>query len=376
MADYDRDGYLDLYVCAYGYVLGEGSTIPCPYYDAQNGPPNRLYHNQGTGTFIDVTTSSGLDHGNNRYSFACAWNDIDDNGWPDLAVVNDFGRNNLYRNLRNGKFEEVEDSMAGYGSGMSASFADYNGDGAADLYVSNMWVPSGERITADPEFQQRLQDDSGRVREFAMGNALYLNSKSGSGPNGGQGAMPPLTTTPFRKIPNAGGAERARWAWCSDALDLENNGTPDLYVVNGYLSSPVAGLAPLDAYLWEEVVALSPKTNVVGSEYGAAWAAISQLSHQGYPWNGNERNVFFLNLGDGRFEDASAVTGLDFRDDGRAFAVLDYDGDGDADLVLHNRTGPQLRLLRNDLANSNRSIAIRLTGTKSNRDAIGARVEV
>jgi Flp pilus assembly protein TadD len=377
MADYDGDGYLDLYVCAYGYVVGEGSLIPCPYYDARNGPPNRLYRNQGDGTYIDVTTSSGLDRGNNRFSFACAWNDIDDDGWPDLVVVNDFGRNNLYRNLRNGKFEEVTDGVAGYGSGMSASIADYNGDGAPDLYVSNMWVPAGERITADPEFQQYFQDaTTGAVREFAMGNALYVNSKNSPGPIEGQPTQHFPATALFRRVPNAGGAERARWAWGSDALDLRNEGTLDLYVVNGYLSSPEKGLAPLDAYLWEEVVAHSPHTNVVGSEYGAAWAAISQLSHQGHPWNGNERNAFFLNLGDGRFEDVSAVTGLDFRDDGRAFAVFDFDGDGDMDLVLHNRTGPQLRLLRNGLANSNHSIAIRLTGAKSNRDAIGARVEV
>ncbi len=377
MADYDRDSYLDLYVCAYAYVLGEGSTIPCPYYDAENGPPNRLFHNQGDGTFIDVTTSSGLDRGNNRFSFACVWNDIDDDGWPDLVVVNDFGRNNFYHNLRNGKFEEVTDALAGYGSGMSASFADLNGDGAADLYVSNMWVPAGERITADPEFQRRLRDlPPDRVRQFAMGNALYVNSKSASAPIGTQGALPLPMTTSFRMLPSAAGADRARWAWCSDALDLENDGALDLYVVNGYLSSPVAGVKPLDAYLWEEVLALSPRTNVVGSEYSAAWAAISQLAHEGHPWNGNERNVFLLNLGDGRFEDASAVAGLDFRDDGRAFAVFDFDGDGDADLVLHNRTGPQLRLLRNDLASSNRSIALRLTGTKGNRDAIGARIEV
>jgi len=377
MADYDRDGYLDLYVCAYGYVVGEGSLIPCPYYDAQNGPPNRLYRNQGDGTFTDVTSSSELDLGNNRFSFACAWNDIDDDGWPDLVVVNDFGRNNLYRNLRNGKFEEVTDGIAGYGSGMSASLADYNGDGVQDLYVSNMWVPAGERITADPDFQQHFQEAAtGAVREFAMGNALYVNSKNAPGPIDGQSAQPLPAAALFRKVPKAGGAERARWAWSSDALDLRNDGALDLYVVNGYLSSSEKGLAPLDAYLWEEVVAHSPDTNVVGSEYGAAWAAISQLSHQGHPWNGNERNAFFLNLGDGRFEDVSAVTGLDFRDDGRAFAIFDFDGDGDMDLVLHNRTGPQLRLLRNDLANSNHSIAIRLTGAQSNRDAIGARVEV
>jgi Tfp pilus assembly protein PilF len=377
MADYDRDGYLDLYVCAYNYVQGEGSTLPCPYYDAQNGPPNRLFHNQGDGTFIDVTTSSRLDRGNDRFTFACAWSDIDDDCWPDLAVVNDFGRNNFYRNLRNGTFEELTEALAGYGSGMSASFADLNRDGAVDLYVSNMWVPAGERITAELEFQRRFSElPPDRVRQFAMGNALYVNPKSSPPLTGAQGALPLPITTSFQMVPNAAGADRARWAWCSDALDLENDGALDLYVVNGYLSSPVAGLAPLDGYLWEEVVALSPRTNVARSEYRAAWAAISQLAHEGHPWNGNERNVFFLNGGDGHFEDASAVTGLDFRDDGRAFAVFDFDNDGDADLVLHNRTGPQLRLLRNDLATSNRSIAFRLTGTKVNRDAIGARIEV
>src|SRR5262249_46520510 len=77
-----------------------------------------------------------------------------------------------------------------------------------------------------------------------------------------------------------------------------------------------------------------------------------------------------------RFVEISAVSGLDFRDDGRSFAVFDYDGDGDADLVIHSRTGPQLRLLRNDLVHGNRSLALRLTGTRGNRDAIGARIEV
>jgi len=377
MADYDRDGYLDLYVCAYAYFRGESSTIPCPYYDAENGPPNRLFHNQGDGTFIDVTSASGLDHGNSRFSFACAWNDIDDDGWPDLVVVNDFGRNNVYRNLHQGTFEELTDALPGYGSGMSGAFTDLNGDGRADLYVSNMWVPAGERVTACGEFQQLFRDlPNDRVRQFAMGNALYLNANGGRAPIGSQGAPSPGMTGSFRMAPNAAGADRAGWAWSADSFDIENDGNMNLYVVNGYLSSPVKGLAPLDAYLWEEVVALSPHTNVVGNEYRAALAAISQLSYQGHPWNGNERNVFFLHLGDGHFADASAVAGLDFHDDGRAFAVFDFDGDGDADLVLRSRTGPQLRLLRNDLASSNRSIALRLTGTKSNRDAIGARIEV
>jgi Flp pilus assembly protein TadD len=396
LGDYDRDGYLDLYVCSYGYFQGEGSIpVPAPYYDAHNGPPNRLYRNRGDGTFVDVTTASGLDRGNDRFSFACAWADIDDDGWPDLAVINDFGRNNLYLNRHDGNFEDVSEALDGYGSGMSGAFADLDGDGLPDLYVGNMWSPAGVRVTADPEFQQRFADvgapggqspeggqspplhraggqssEGGqspplhqRVRQFAMGNALYRNNVAGQALKMGL-------------VPDAAGAGRGRWAWCSDAFDIENDGHLDLYVVNGFLSSPTPERKSLDAYLWKEVVALSPHSSSPGIDYRAAWTAIFQLAHRGHPWNGHERNVCFLNLGEGRFADISAASGLDYRDDGRAFAVFDFDGDGDADLVLHSRTGPQLRLLRNDVANHNHSLALRLTSRAGNRDAIGARVEV
>lgn len=380
LADYDGDGFLDLYVCAYAYFQGEtGTPVPTPYFDAHNGPPNILYHNQGNSTFRDVTAASGLDHGNDRFSFACVWTDVDGDGWPDLAVVNDFGRNNLYHNLGNGRFEEIEDGLAGHGSGMSAAAADLDGDGAAEIYVGNMWTASGQRATADPEFEQRFADLAQPVvRQFAMGNALYHRDQGlGAGGRGRRQGETPLAA--MQQVPDAAGARRGRWAWCSDSFDLENDGHPDLYVVNGYLSPPepsAESREPIDAYLWQEVVALSPHSAVASSEYRAAWSAMYQLAHQDHPWNGNERNVFFLSLGDGRFVDASAASGLDFRDDGRAFAVFDFDGDGDADLVVHSRTGPQLRVLRNDVAHSNHSLAIRLAGTTGNRDAIGARVEV
>ena len=376
LADYNHDGFLDLYVCSYGYFQGQGaSPLPTPYYDARNGPPNYLYRNRGDGTFEDVTRQSGLNQNNNRFSFACAWNDFDDDGWPDLCVVNDFGRNNLYHNRRDGTFEDVSNQLAGYGSGMSAAFADLDADGAADIYVGNMWTAAGERVTAESKFQQRFADlERPEVRQFAMGNALYRRARS----------EPGVKRLEFSEVPGAAGAAKGRWAWCSDSFDLENDGWPDLYVVNGFLSSPESrsnsGVrpsitkAPVDAYLWEEIVTLSPHSNSSTSEYRAAWSAIFQLAHEGHPWNGNERNVFFLNTGHGEFVDASAAAGLDFIDDGRSFAVFDFDGD--ADLVLHSRTGPQLRLLRNDLVHDHASLAIRLTGKSGNRDAIGARVEV
>jgi hypothetical protein len=180
----------------------------------------------------------------------------------------------------------------------------------------------------------------------------------------------------MQALPDAAGARWACWNWCSDAFDLDNDGWPDLYCLNGYLSSPTPDLAPLDSYFWEEVIALSPHAMTPSVEYRAAWAAAFELAHRGHPWDGFERNVFFLNCGAGRFVDASAATGLNFIDDGRSFAVFGYDGDGDADLVIRNRTGPQLRLLRNEIGNRNQSLAIRLKATQGNRDAIGARVEV
>ena len=114
MADYDRDGFLDLYLCVYSYFYGAGEDkagTPMPYYDARNGPPGVLFRNDGRGRFVDVTREAGLDAGNDRYHFAAAWADYDGDGWPDLLVANDFGTKNLYRNRgrRDGKvtFEDV-----------------------------------------------------------------------------------------------------------------------------------------------------------------------------------------------------------------------------------------------------------------------------
>ena len=101
MADYDRDGFLDLYLCTYSYFIGTSEDkggAPNPYHDAQNGPPNLLLRNEPRPRFVDATAEAGLDENNSRFSFAAAWGDYDDDGWPDLLVANDFGRKNLYHN--------------------------------------------------------------------------------------------------------------------------------------------------------------------------------------------------------------------------------------------------------------------------------------
>ena len=110
-------------------------------------------------------------------------------------------------------------------------------------------------------------------------------------------------------------------------------------------------------------------------QYLEGWAALSTLIDRGYSWSGHERNCAFLNQGNGNFLEVSAISGLDFDDDGRSCTVTDLDGDGDQDLVLKNRSGPQLRILRNRLG-SGRALLVKLVDQGGNMDAIGARVEL
>jgi Flp pilus assembly protein TadD len=112
------------------------------------------------------------------------------------------------------------------------------------------------------------------------------------------------------------------------------------------------------------------------SSYEEAWEAINRLVRAGGSWSGEERNCFYANSGAGTFANASAASGLDLADDGRGLAVWDFDRDGDPDLLVKNRTGPQLRIWRNDSAAEHSRIQVRLEGTRSNRQAVGAKVRL
>src|SRR5208337_4230326 len=101
---------------------------------------------------------------------------------------------------------------------------------------------------------------------------------------------------------------------------------------------------------------------------------INELIRSDGTWAGYRRNVFFFNNGDGTFSDISGAVGLDFPDDSRAFALADFDHDGRLEVVLKNRTGPQVRILRNVMQGIGDSISFRLRGRMSNRDAIGAQI--
>ncbi|MEZ5304704.1 MAG: VCBS repeat-containing protein [Verrucomicrobiales bacterium] len=232
-ADIDADGLLDLYVCAYNQNAAEVGPLasPAPYYDATNGAPNLMLRNTGEFRFEDVTDKSGLAAGNSRFSFAAAFEDFDRDGDLDLYVSNDFGRNNLYRNVgdaRNPKFADeagplgVEDSAFG----MSVAWGDANRDGRPDVYISNMFSKAGNRVT----YQRKFMPGEGEaVREkmqyLARGNSLFLNRGDGGFEDASEGAR----------------VMKGSWAWASLMRDVNNDGWQDILGVNGFQTSPGSG---------------------------------------------------------------------------------------------------------------------------------------
>mgnify|MGYP001603096094 CR=1 FL=1 len=360
IADYDRDGRLDIYFCMYMYYLGlDQYHYPIPYYDARNGPPNCLLHNEGNGTFVEKTEAAGLNVENNRYSFACAWGDSTSNGLPDLCVANDFGTTQLYRNNGDGTFTSVSTTarVEDVGAGMSACWADFDNDGRQDIYITSMWEPAGQRVSDQQQFHAEAPENIRALyQRHARGNALYRNQGDGTFSNIGQQAH----------------VKMGRWSWSADFWDFDHDGYSDLYVTNGYISA--VDRNDLASFFWRQVVAKSPDDAVPSLAYEHGWNAINELIRADNSWNAYERNVLFANNRDGTFSEASGATGLDFSEDSRSFALADIDHDGRLEVILKNRNAPQLRILHNVMKDIGDSVAFRLRGHQSNRDAIGASV--
>ena len=365
VADYDRDGWLDIYFCLYLYYQGaEQYKYPLPYFDANNGPPNFLMRNQRDGTFRDVTAEAGLNQNNTRYSFCCAW--LASERGPDLYVVNDFGRKNLYRNKGDGTFTDVAEAagVADVGAGMSVCAIDFENHGAEDLYVANMWTAAGERVTSQKEFQAAAPEAvRAQFHKHSMGNSLFHRESAAPG-----------EVPKFKSVGGKAGVEMGRWSWSSDSWDFDHDGFPDLYVTNGMVSGP--SQKDLNSFFWRQVVAKSPLQANPSHDYEQGWTALNELIRAEGTWSGYERNVLYRNNRDGTFLDVSAVAGMDFVQDGRSFALADFDHDGRLEVLLKNRNAPQVLLLKNLVRDLPPSIAIRLRGTKSNRDAIDAVVTI
>ncbi len=230
-ADYDLDGDLDFYVCGYnirpGVTRHHDFVRPVPYHDAKNGGRNAMFRNDGGWRFAEATGALGMGGDNRRFSYACAWEDYDLDGDPDLYVANDFGRNNLFRNDRESgrpaRFVDVADEAgaADIGPGMSACWGDYDDDGLPDLYVANMFSSAGHRVTGQGQFQRGADDATlGAFRRHARGNTLLANRGGGR----------------FEDVGVAAGVTLGRWAWGSKFADLDSDGRLDIVVANGFIT--------------------------------------------------------------------------------------------------------------------------------------------
>jgi hypothetical protein len=235
VADYDRDGDLDVYLVRMG---DHECTVPAPGDDARNGVPSALLRNRGDGSFEDVTARARVRfHG---WGLAGAWADYDADGWPDLYVTNEFGSNALFRNRGDGTFDDVTGraGVADGGAGMSAAWGDYDADGDLDLFVSNMHANSGWalfhpdfpmplpryaqplRLLFPAEVRRRAADITHRL---LRGSTLYRNDGDGR----------------FTDVSDAAGVRDAQWGWSAEFLDYDNDGTLDLYATDGFVSGPL-----------------------------------------------------------------------------------------------------------------------------------------
>lgn len=235
-ADFDNDGDLDLYICGYNprgeTAPGDIFANPVPYHDANNGARNFMMRNDGNWDFLDVTVAVGLDANNHRFSFAAAWEDYDNDGDVDLYVANDFGRNTLFRNdlidESKRRFTDVSQQagVEDIAAGMSVTWGDYNRDGWMDLYVSNMFSSAGNRITSQDQFKQaESRQTRTLMQRHARGNSLFENQRDGT----------------FRDVSVDAGVTMGRWAWGSLFADINNDGWEDLYVANGFFTTPDPG---------------------------------------------------------------------------------------------------------------------------------------
>lgn len=332
--DYDLDGRLDLYVGNYFadhnlYRLSTTRVMHDDFEIARNGGRNQLFHQLPNGQFEERAASAGVD--DPGWTLATGAGDLNNDGWPDLYVANDFGPDQLFLNRGDGSFANVTQEAIGPDTkkGMNAELADFNNDGWLDIYVTNI-------TTAD-----YLQE----------GNMMWLNN--GAAEDG---------SVSFVDVSREAGTWDGGWGWAAKFFDADNDGDLDLYAANGFISAGAGNY-------WYDLAAWT----VLDQDPADArnWPAIGDRSFSGF-----EKKRFFRNEDGLSFTERAAAVGLASDRDGRGIVVLDYDNDGDLDLYLANQGQPP-QLFRNDSVRANPWLRLRLEGDVStgvNRDAIGARV--
>jgi len=337
--DFDNDGLLDIYLAYFGPYL-EGA-LPRENRNNLNSQPNKLFRNLGSLRFEDVTEGSGTD--DRGWCQAVSHSDVDRDGLQDIILANDFGRNAILRNLGNGRFENIAESLGltkAYHS-MNIGITDLNRDGFPDIYVSNIATMVKDNKYVFPDVNTPLKFGAKAMASMLIkeANVLYMSQSEG---------VRLQQYKPSTDVER--GESTTGWAWDGEFFDFDNDGDDDLYVVNG----------ANDYNIYRAIVPMQEEGRLV----------FHHMVHQ------RQTNVFYVNEG-GKLKNQSSRSGTDFSGNSRSTAYLDWDGDGDLDIAVNNFHTQATMLQNNSEALKNHWVKIRLVGDpnrNSNRDAIGARI--
>ena len=334
--DYDGDGLLDLFIGGYYsetvdlWHLQTTRMMPESFEYAKNGGRKYLFHNLGAGKFEEVSAKLGID--SRRWALAAAAADLRGSGHQDLFIANDYGVSELYFN--NGKqFREVgAETGVGFApkSGMTAAFGDILNRGEYAIYVSN------------------ISEDGILIQ----GNNLWVPEqvKSDAGVR-------------YENLARALGVEMGGWSWGMQFGDLNNDGTLDVYLTNGYVSADRN-----KSYWYDFSKVAGGNSSIIGD--AANWPAMEGRSLSGY-----QQKRVWMNDGAGKFNDVAQAVGATDTYDGRSVALADLWNRGVLDVIVTNQRGPLL-IYKNTVAPENKWIDFELEGTASNRSALGAEVKV